>query len=392
MPGKLLFCVAQPDRNVPSPRVPAELIDRIVELTLMTSDNDCISAFRTIASFSLASKDFREISLRQYFHDITTTTVENWTNLFSILETLTDKGVGKNTNSAFTWVRAFCASSDIISHKPIRLSSFTNLHRLSIDLAKEGLSTQHPCLRALFSYFDANHLILTSLTLSHLPRIDPLLLRLIAETFPRLSDLYLSCTERVRTDCCWSCFEDSFTCTIHSPIPDDYTDVRDMANAFSTALQPLTDLADLHLGIYLSDELVVYSHFAPLLDDEEKMGLSTGHICVSCLAKSPKTMKMRGLEATMVLAQRLKALRSVGWSWFSHRGTDIEEDDINRDQGEESDESDEDKSLADSEGTNSATDAPNDALIETDDEAKMTFSVLRGNGRIIVRIISGAEK
>lgn len=127
--------------------------------------------------------------------------------------------------------RSLCASSRILSHQPSRLSFLTHLRMLSIDLAQEGLSTQHPCLKALFTQFKLANagFNMTSLTLSNLPRIDVVLLRLIAKVFPRLTDLYLSCTERLEFGCCWPCFEDSLGCTIHSPIPDDYSAIEDMA-------------------------------------------------------------------------------------------------------------------------------------------------------------------
>lgn len=126
--------------------------------------------------------------------------------------------------------RSLCASSKILSYKPKALCLLTHLQYLSIDLAQEGLSTQHPRLKILFAFLEFGaSASLTSLTLSSLPRIDALLLQLIASSFPRLTDLYLSCTERLEFSCCWTCFEDSLGCTIHSPIPDNYIDVQQLA-------------------------------------------------------------------------------------------------------------------------------------------------------------------
>lgn len=126
--------------------------------------------------------------------------------------------------------RSLCTSSKILSYKPKILVSLTRLQYLSIDLAQEGLSTQHPRLKALLGDLETSaSTSLISLTLSSLPRIDVLLLKLIAKSFPRLTDLYLSCTERLEFNCCWSCFEDSLGCTIHSPIPDNYINVVEMA-------------------------------------------------------------------------------------------------------------------------------------------------------------------
>lgn len=126
--------------------------------------------------------------------------------------------------------RSLCTSSRILSSKHRVLILLTRLQYLSIDLAQEGLSTQHPRLQALLGPLESSaRANLTSLTLSSLPRIDALVLRLIAKSFPRLTDLYLSCTERLEFTCCWTCFEDSLGCTIHSPIPDDYINVAELA-------------------------------------------------------------------------------------------------------------------------------------------------------------------
>jgi hypothetical protein len=65
---------------------------------------------------------------------------------------------------------------------------------------------------------------LTILTLTALPRIDVPLLSLISRTFPRLIDLYLSSTERLDLTHCWDCFQESLSCTDHSPIPEQYGD------------------------------------------------------------------------------------------------------------------------------------------------------------------------
>lgn len=93
---------------------------------------------------------------------------------------------------------------------------------------REGLSTQHAIAKGICQPLGTSS-YLTSLTLNSLPRIDTPLLVLLAKTFPSLVNLYLSCTERLEERCCWTCFEDSYGITEHSPIPDMFSDAKDLA-------------------------------------------------------------------------------------------------------------------------------------------------------------------
>jgi hypothetical protein len=231
-----------------SPRVPIEIVDHILKLALnLSQPNYATRQFSSISSFALASTTFRQIALRNYFRDITPETKTHWANLSRILSAQDEREVARGGKGVFTCVRcvyaqppggdcayinarSLCTSSRILSHRPRILISLTQLQFLSIDLAQEGLSTQHPRLQTLLGHLESGaRANLTSLTLSCLPRIDVLLLRLIAKSFPRLTNLYLSCTERLEFTCCWTCFEDSLGCTIHSPIPDDYGNVAELA-------------------------------------------------------------------------------------------------------------------------------------------------------------------
>ena len=101
------------------------------------------------------------------------------------------------------------------------LFHFTNLQHIHIDFSSEGLHTQRTCLRKLLKCLPCE---LTSLELSYLPKIDVDLLNRVVKTFPRLIFLKLTCSERLINDCCWACYEESSSCTIHSPIPDNYID------------------------------------------------------------------------------------------------------------------------------------------------------------------------
>lgn len=105
-----------------------------------------------------------------------------------------------------------------------RLAALTHLEKLVVDFATEGLTTQKLALKLIAQASRK----LTNLTLTSLPRIDIPLLRLIADTFPCLVDLHLSCTERLDFHC-WNCYEESLGCTTHSPVPGMFYDTRDMA-------------------------------------------------------------------------------------------------------------------------------------------------------------------
>ncbi|KAF9460534.1 hypothetical protein BDZ94DRAFT_1283902 [Collybia nuda] len=359
---------SRPITSLPSPRVPTEIIDRILEFALAFSSSTLhVPDFGSIASVTLASVNFRQIALRQYFHHVTLETRLHWKGLFSLLEVQECDSRYTPSNNMY---RSLCASSKILSYNPTRLNYLNNLHTLSIDFAQEGLSTQHPCIKSLLENLElaSISLKLTSLTLSNLPRIDVVLLKLIARSFPRLMDLYLSCTERLEFSCCWSCFEDSLGCTIHSPIPDDYFEVSDLASAFACALKPLTCLTHLHLGIFLSDDQLLYAHIAHSLGDEENMGLvdNSGQL---------EDVRTRELKASIVIAQKLKAIKSIGWSSFftgmpgpSKPAGDVVGEPVPKNDASSGD-------CGDNETENS----------EITKDMKTTIWVLRTNGRVRVR-------
>jgi hypothetical protein len=227
-----------------SPRVPLEVIDRIVELILQAPGSNGFSA---IESFSRASSMFRRTALRRYMRHITPMSKRHWTNLFRFLEALTESS--EQNKGGFVWVkfvyahfsdaikdghiiapRSICASSRDILYAPGKLERFISLQTLSLDFYHEGLSTQQTRILQLCRNFNpAAFIYLKSLTVTHLPRIDTTTLRLIANAFPELLDLYLSCAERLEYSCCWYCYEDSFEGTIHSPIPEMFSNATSLA-------------------------------------------------------------------------------------------------------------------------------------------------------------------
>jgi hypothetical protein len=85
--------------NITSPRVPAEVLDRIIALALTDSiyypegypPTACSNApetqirkFTSIAAFSLASANFRQIALRRWFEELNLTKLSHWLNVQKI--------------------------------------------------------------------------------------------------------------------------------------------------------------------------------------------------------------------------------------------------------------------------------------------------------------------
>ena len=122
--------------------------------------------------------------------------------------------------------RSLLASSNFFGQSLDILRYFTSLQELDLDFSCDGLSTQASRVLHIFNNISAD---LSMLKLTYLPRIDASLLALIAFRFPSLTTLELSCTERLDKTCCWLCFEESGSCTVHSPIPDVYPSVKNLA-------------------------------------------------------------------------------------------------------------------------------------------------------------------
>ena len=66
--------------------------------------------------------------------------------------------------------------------------------------------------------------MLVLLRLTSLPRITQLLLKEIAKRCVNLRELELSVVQRLRTDCCWACFEELSSCAQHSVGSDALSD------------------------------------------------------------------------------------------------------------------------------------------------------------------------
>ncbi|OJT11204.1 hypothetical protein TRAPUB_12248 [Trametes pubescens] len=185
--------------------------------------------------------------------------------------------------------------------------------------------------------------------LTHLPRIDTALLSLIASRFVSLEILELSCTERLDEQCCWLCFEESSTCTIHSPIPDLFVTeehltvcrpiailpssprrltvgVLHLQTSFCKALAPLMRLETLFLGIFLSDvdvftrhlercaTIVVASPRTPNCYPTPPFGPNA---CVTCCGQHATEVQERECLAKTLFLRALPSLVNIGFSsWF----------------------------------------------------------------------------
>ena len=85
----------------------------------------------------------------------------------------------------------------------------------------------HTSTRLILSNIPAT---VTNLTLERLPLIDSYLVGLIAACLPNLCSLQLSCAERLSADlCCWDCYEEAGSWTVHSPIPIYFCDAYNLA-------------------------------------------------------------------------------------------------------------------------------------------------------------------
>ncbi|KAJ7504404.1 hypothetical protein B0H11DRAFT_515485 [Mycena galericulata] len=332
----------------PPPTLPAELIDRIIEIALGVH-----ASLELFGAIALTSPQFRSLAFRHYFRHVILLDgkgTSGWNRFFRVLRSLEDR----TGEECFTWVRfvSYSRSNDLLSQSDSRpaitwlrslraasqtlvpaltnhpihpsqsanLAILTHLQELSIDLQTEGFVTQHPflklvCRHLLYFLPDNTPHKLTMLTLTAIPRIDIPLLRLIANSFPCLLDLFLSSTERLDFHC-WSCYEESLGLTAHSPVPDMFSCSRAMAVVFAKILKSLTRLTHLHLGIYLSDEMLTLTH---AVHGQREGGIPFGpEECILC-DKASTMVQLRELAAGLEFAQCLKALRTVGFSSFFDR-------------------------------------------------------------------------
>jgi hypothetical protein len=95
------------------------------------------------------------------------------------------------------------------------------------------------------------------------------------------------------------------------------SDVDGKKDDFASALKSLVYLTHLHLGIFLSDDQLLYSHIAHSLGDEENGGMVDGSgRCSACFALAVEDVRMREVAASAAIALQLKSIRRIGWSSF----------------------------------------------------------------------------
>ncbi|XP_006462137.1 hypothetical protein AGABI2DRAFT_118999 [Agaricus bisporus var. bisporus H97] len=305
-----------PQQNciVVSPRVPLEVIERIIELvqSACLCQLDAPPSRSAIGSIIQASKALRGIAMRVYFRDVVVDSPSHFLELWTSLAI--EKEVFGMVRS-FNWVKAFFGSSQVIMRDVRNIGAFANLQTLDICFASEGLKTQDLIITLLFRSFDQSsaRTNLKSLSFMNVPRIDTKLFGLIAKTFPRLTELELTSTSRIDTDCCLGCLEDSLECTRFSPIPDHHSNAEILAESFATSLAPLEHLEDLYLGIYLSDASLLEEHLTHADGDLGGRDFITClpycHMCKDLL----RGMRERETLVSKTLASNLSSLVKIRW-------------------------------------------------------------------------------
>ncbi|KAF9820858.1 hypothetical protein IEO21_01085 [Rhodonia placenta] len=263
------------------------------------------NTFSSIASFSLASYQFRQIAFRRFFYRLYARNSAHFERCCQI-------------PGMFTWVRNLECSTKTLSTKPDLLAKFDRLQVVEIDFFPDGLATQTDRTKLLFVHLPAT---ITELRLTFLPRIDTQLLCVIASRFPALEMLDLTCTDRLDEECCWLCYEESSSCAVHSPVPDIYLTVENLAAAFGDALKPLKKLEHLFLGIFLSDVDVLHQHLVHRGLEMESLGdaLTAPYgpdLCTFCKTGHQEATRKRELVASAWMARSLPSMKTITWSSF----------------------------------------------------------------------------
>lgn len=148
-----------------------------------------------------------------------------------------------------------------------------------------------------------------------------------------------------------------------------------MQLAFATALKPLTSLTHLHLGVFLSEEDLVYAHIEHVLEEDEHAGMSYGpDECDVCDAVF-QDVRTRELEASLIFAQRFKALKTVAWSSFFSQasGNDLDA------KGEAS------EAEGEAERSRDPENDEHHRAVDLRNDRRTKIWILRKNGRVRVR-------
>ncbi|KAG6840722.1 hypothetical protein C0991_004808 [Blastosporella zonata] len=165
-----------------------------------------------------------------------------------------------------------------------------------------------------------------------------------------------------------------------------------MANAFGSALKSLDYLEHLHLGVFLSDDPLISSHVSHVMEEElSPYTLQNWGDCQRCFDGIAGEIRRRELEASLLVAQKLKSLRTIGWSSLlaADAGITRMEQHINSDdtiddaveQYQDHGEDDED-GFGGNDNSKPTCTAPDEM---DDQDMKTTIWILRVRGRIRVR-------
>ncbi|KAH8111049.1 hypothetical protein DFH11DRAFT_1799086 [Phellopilus nigrolimitatus] len=283
--------------------LPTEILENVV-FYAFNSDR----CFSSISGFASASYAFRQIALRCACAHLRICSPKRWSN-----------GIPKFSDLA-RWVRSLSGAAQAFAvPAAINLQSFRLLRTVHVTFITQTIANLH---RTVIPLLDALPATVAELSLTDLPDISVRVLCAVAQKFRALRSLELSCTERLDTACCWSCFEESASCVWHSPIPDVFGSVQEMTMTLKDVLHPLVKLEHLHLGFFLSQEDLFYEHVAHALseDADEGAGKPFGpEWCIPCFEQHARGVRLAELQAGLVLAQTLRALRTLSWGSFFGR-------------------------------------------------------------------------
>ncbi|KAG2011352.1 hypothetical protein CC2G_011484 [Coprinopsis cinerea AmutBmut pab1-1] len=325
------------------PRLPTELVDLIVE----TYINICRSKysnnvyFQDVWALTLVSNGVRWITFRHFLANIVITSPVHWDRTLVLLKNLsiTYSTTFPSPGGGEIWVRSLSIHTTTLFPNRLELRLFSNLHILSLDFRHEGLNTQKQTVLHLFgalgqtnstSVLHPNahvagelpvarygHPICDNLQVLHLTKlasIDVNVLNAIVGAFPRLKELYLESTSRLKLTCCPNCYDESLTLTTHSPIPRIIPTVEILSATFGSILEKLKNLRILQLGIFLSPEEYVENHLDHVPDWTDGLWRpETMMSCASCQLSS-ESIRRNELLATFGLAQYVKTLETISWS------------------------------------------------------------------------------
>ncbi|KAI0272739.1 hypothetical protein BC834DRAFT_1000863, partial [Gloeopeniophorella convolvens] len=284
--------------------LPVEIVEHIVNGVLCN-----VHAFSSIAALSLASRQFRHITLRAYFHRISLPRLVRATRIAGIPQ-------------CFLWIRHLSTTMQVVEKKALPM------HKMQLQSLVLSCETVSMFSLATSVLLVVPHLpdTLTSLKLGSLPHITQSLLERISGRCKDLKELEISVIEQLSADCCWTCFEDSSSYVKHSPVGGPkavFDTAEDLATLYARCLRPLRSLQRLSIGVLLSPPEALAEHIEHHASIREDRGINaylpyTPARCVPCWETYGLRTREDELVAAMKLAQVLKSLEVVRWrSWFT---------------------------------------------------------------------------